>query len=55
MQKIPKAEYTAEFKELGLIEQTRRNWVKALRGSPWSCRPSKSSQRPIQDGRSADL
>ena len=48
MQKIPKAEYTAEFKEqavkrvkdgksvgtvakeLGLVEQTLRNWVKAF-------------------------
>lgn len=30
---MPKAEYTAEFKELGLIEQTRRNWVKAFEGS----------------------
>jgi transposase len=48
MQKIPKQEYTAEFKELavrrvkdgqavgavakelGLIEQTLRNWVKAF-------------------------
>lgn len=46
MKKIPKQEYTAEFKEqavkhaqamgivvaakeLGLVEQTRRNWVKA--------------------------
>lgn len=47
MQKIPKAEYTAEFKEqavkrvkdgksvgtvakeMGLVEQTLRNWVKA--------------------------
>jgi transposase len=50
MQKIPKAEYTAEFKEqavkrvkdgksvgtvakeLGLVEQTLRNWVKAFEG-----------------------
>ena len=48
MQKIPKAEYTAEFKEqavkrvkegrsvgavskeMGLVEQTLRNWVKAF-------------------------
>lgn len=50
MKKIPKQEYTAEFKEqavkhtqevgivtaakeLGLIEQTLRNWVKAAQGS----------------------
>ena len=49
MQKIPKQEYTAEFKEqavkraqdvgvgvaareLGLVEQTLRNWVKAAAG-----------------------
>ncbi len=49
MKKIPKQEYTAEFKEqavkhaqavgivvaakeLGLIEQTLRNWVKAAQG-----------------------
>jgi transposase len=49
MKKIPKQEYTAEFKEqsvrrarevgvavaareLGLVEQTLRNWVKAVAG-----------------------
>ncbi len=30
MKKIPHQEYTAEFKDLGLVEQTLRNGVKAL-------------------------
>ena len=67
MQKIPKQEYTAEFKEqavkrvkegrsvaavakeMGLVEQTRRNWVKgAERGSLNSVNPPKVTEQEME-------
>ncbi|ABM39865.1 transposase IS3/IS911 family protein (plasmid) [Polaromonas naphthalenivorans CJ2] len=65
MKKIPKRDYTAEFKEqavkhaqamgivvaakeLGLVEQTLRNWVKA---SAAGCRLSDDARRQAGDTR----